>query len=424
MNWPFQSGEANQDQLAAFLQLGDHPLTESRHLEFKSELDIDGIEVARDLSSLANGGGGLILYGVTTEDGKAIGIPGLERPEADYQRLDNLVRERCDLPPSYKPFFAQAEQAGRKVLVIQVAPELAHLSFVREELRSPAKFSCYIRTGPGKGQALSATQIRHELLRRLDYQERREILIRELEKNHYRPTGGGSVRIGVSFSPDLPQGVSQRLESKSMKTIERAVRESRLNASRSRSSLVPMPWTIGRVLEGLSVSSIRKDSERPAAFALTDSGCLTTEHFVDTVRLEKNSLFEYNIFLDDGRTCLNFDPVLEIFQEIDFLVGALRSNELLPSSGTWKLHIVMPQPLYSIRYWAVPGNGRRCALSPMPFKSLFARDDPWRIASIDEPFPASSFREVATYLLTSLAGGFGFPTIPGPAPTLPDPLPE
>lgn len=115
--------EASVEELRAFLHLDERPLQEDTSLEFKSRLDSDAAELARDVCALANGGGGLILYGVEEREGRASGIPGIHDADAAGVRIDQILRERCDLPP--RCHFARTNRRRRRAhRLLQCSPTI------------------------------------------------------------------------------------------------------------------------------------------------------------------------------------------------------------------------------------------------------------------------------------------------------------
>ncbi|MDE1812601.1 MAG: ATP-binding protein, partial [Thaumarchaeota archaeon] len=51
--------------------------TETMNLEFKKELSNDNKEIAKDISAFANSKGGVIIYGITEDHGRAIQSKGI-----------------------------------------------------------------------------------------------------------------------------------------------------------------------------------------------------------------------------------------------------------------------------------------------------------------------------------------------------------
>jgi len=79
----------NYDQIKS---LWENNAKETINLEFKSELDSNNNEIAKDVSSMANAEGGLIAYGVgeNSENGTAIHSEGIDIAKKD-ERIQQIV---------------------------------------------------------------------------------------------------------------------------------------------------------------------------------------------------------------------------------------------------------------------------------------------------------------------------------------------
>lgn len=89
----------NRDDLQALI---DAEVPEGRDLEYKQELpgnsDGNKKEYLSDVSSFANAGGGILLYGVEEQDGIAVGLPGIPTNEIDAAilRLESMAQDGID----------------------------------------------------------------------------------------------------------------------------------------------------------------------------------------------------------------------------------------------------------------------------------------------------------------------------------------
>ena len=113
--------------------LVDNEEQESATLEFKQKLDSTGEEksikdvkkeLVKDVSAMANANGGLIIYGIKEEGGKAKEVVGIEeemngRPVKEWveQVLISNVRPRL----AFRPQVVNLENDGKIVLVLQVS---------------------------------------------------------------------------------------------------------------------------------------------------------------------------------------------------------------------------------------------------------------------------------------------------------------
>ena len=83
-------------------QLCRSETAEGRMLEFKRELPGDGreekAEFLADATSLANGQGGDLIFGIEDKDGVAVSMPGVQPTNLDQTilRLENLLRTSAD----------------------------------------------------------------------------------------------------------------------------------------------------------------------------------------------------------------------------------------------------------------------------------------------------------------------------------------
>ena len=79
-------------------RLIEHEVCESRSLEYKSELPKSGDEKRKflyEISAMANGGGGDIIYGVQEDEGRPVEANGVKSEDVDQTvlRLENLIRD-------------------------------------------------------------------------------------------------------------------------------------------------------------------------------------------------------------------------------------------------------------------------------------------------------------------------------------------
>ena len=93
---PAQLDSINEGHLNDLVAGG---VQESRSIEFKAELvwgtDSDKKEFLADVSALANGGGGDLIFGIEEDQGAASAVVGLDSfdPDTDRLRIENILRD-------------------------------------------------------------------------------------------------------------------------------------------------------------------------------------------------------------------------------------------------------------------------------------------------------------------------------------------
>lgn len=134
---------------------------EGRNLDFKRELpgssDKDKMELCADVSSFANTGGGLLLFGVDEINGAASKVPGLPTEDVDKAilRLEQILATGIDPKVQGITSHRIPTTDGKSVIAIHVprswrAPHL---------VKNSGSFRLYVRTSRGK-QPLDAQEIR------------------------------------------------------------------------------------------------------------------------------------------------------------------------------------------------------------------------------------------------------------------------
>lgn len=161
--------------------------SESLHLEYKQELDIDDTNDQRqrnrrqgflkDVTAFANSGGGLLIYGVEEErdaNGKPTGIPsqicGIDCANVGQlkQKIEGIISGGVDEPP-YGPLEMEGVllKTGKYVLLIRVPMSLRAPHMVK--LGGEQRFYRRINTGV---EPMTASQIRDVALQSASIEER------------------------------------------------------------------------------------------------------------------------------------------------------------------------------------------------------------------------------------------------------------
>lgn len=140
-------------------------VAEGREIEFKRELpgrsDAEGREFLSDVCSFANSGGGDVLYGVEEAGGVAVGVPGVDLPDADAEklRLDSIARGGLDPRVVGLDVRAVPIAGGRSVVVLRVPRNFARPHAVDYR----GRFRFYSRGVAGKFE-MDVAQIRAAFL--------------------------------------------------------------------------------------------------------------------------------------------------------------------------------------------------------------------------------------------------------------------
>jgi hypothetical protein len=127
-------------------------VAESRYIEFKSEpvgaADRERREFLADITAFANASGGDLVFGVSTIDGLASDVPGIELPDVDKEklRLGDLIRSGSEPRLSHFDFAWLPIDGTCGVLIIRVPRSWAAPH--RVTLQGHDKF--YVRNSAGK----------------------------------------------------------------------------------------------------------------------------------------------------------------------------------------------------------------------------------------------------------------------------------
>jgi Putative DNA-binding domain len=149
-------------------------VAESRYLDFKSApvgaADRDRREFLADVTAFANGSGGDIVFGVTTTDGAAADVPGIELADADKEklRLGDLIRSGAEPRLNYFDMVWLPIEGARGVLIIRVPR--SWIAPHRVTLQGHDKF--YARNSAGKhpmnvGELRSAFTLSETIVERI-----------------------------------------------------------------------------------------------------------------------------------------------------------------------------------------------------------------------------------------------------------------
>lgn len=156
---------------------------ESRVLKFKREVpDEKGTgELLKDITALANGDGGDLLFGVAADkEGAATALTGLPSATSDTQilRIENLLRDCVDpRPTSYRLRWIETAP-GQGVLLIRVGASLAAPHGVRPKQSK----GFFVRNSAGKHEMDA-----HELRQAFTATEHLTGRLREFHQDAKRP---------------------------------------------------------------------------------------------------------------------------------------------------------------------------------------------------------------------------------------------
>lgn len=114
-------------------ELIDNHQEENIILEFKRELTANSKEIAKDISSMANSEGGIIIYGINEDQtGKANSIEWIDIPNFK-ERLENIIATTITPQVSFKIFSIQNEGDNTKFVHLILVPKSNNLHMVVKE---------------------------------------------------------------------------------------------------------------------------------------------------------------------------------------------------------------------------------------------------------------------------------------------------
>jgi hypothetical protein len=135
-------------------RLVDNGITEAHDLEFKSAFYGSGheqsYEMAKDISALANGGGGVIVIGVKSSkpDGRALALVDLEVTESQVERLYAVCADRVAPLLSFEVITVSADGRTGQLLIVVPPSEMAPHAVTRDrtgQTREPLTY--WVRNG-------------------------------------------------------------------------------------------------------------------------------------------------------------------------------------------------------------------------------------------------------------------------------------
>ena len=159
---PARLDEIDESHLNALVSNG---VRESRSLEFKAKLvwgtESDRKEFLADVSALANGGNGDLIFGIEEEDGAASAVVGLDSFDSDKDtlKMENIIRE--GIKPRIIGIRVQPVTLsnGRHVVIVRVPNNLNRPHMVA--FKNWSRF--YSRNSAGKYQ-LDVDELRSAFL--------------------------------------------------------------------------------------------------------------------------------------------------------------------------------------------------------------------------------------------------------------------
>lgn len=119
--------------MGKYLKRAAKAIRESKHIEFKKEFDVDSrkdwCEILKDIVSLANTGGGVVLFGVDNK-GKPIGNDLSQLMKLDPARIADQLHRYTD--SDFVGFeFIELSKATRKIVALEIAPAFPPVIFTK-----------------------------------------------------------------------------------------------------------------------------------------------------------------------------------------------------------------------------------------------------------------------------------------------------
>lgn len=178
---PFVGKPLRAVSLSDVKRLVDNAVTESLHLEYKSQIsfgDADKKEFLRDVTAFANADGGTIIFGVDEDRSTGLpkGVNGFALTNADELRLrvEQILKDGIDERlPAYELEVLQVD-ATNSVLLLRVPSSIRapHMVVYGGDRRF------FVRTNSGK-QEMSTSQVRDAVLRADSITERGEGFVQQ-----------------------------------------------------------------------------------------------------------------------------------------------------------------------------------------------------------------------------------------------------
>ena len=131
--FPWMGIPADADTLAGIKRLVNERVTETRHLDFKRQLN-NADDLADDLVALANAGGGVLIVGVGTDNTDHAASLHEQPLMVIEQQVVQAAREGIDEPMRIEPVAVPGDtDPGRGFLVVTVPPSdrTPHISVKR-----------------------------------------------------------------------------------------------------------------------------------------------------------------------------------------------------------------------------------------------------------------------------------------------------
>jgi predicted HTH transcriptional regulator len=113
-------------------------LEETETFDAKKELPPKNVETAKDISAMANSGGGVIIYGIDEDESGRPTIPNPILLKGEREKIDQIIRTSVSEVPYYNilPVLSQADSTkGYLVVVIPPSERAPHMVIVKGEKR-------------------------------------------------------------------------------------------------------------------------------------------------------------------------------------------------------------------------------------------------------------------------------------------------
>jgi hypothetical protein len=204
-------------------------LREDEDLEVKSQLyvgsDTERRELATDVAAFANGIGGLLLIGATTDDDRVTALTAVDCPDDVELRIRQILAELV-VPFVEVEIQLLSESERVRFVLISVAPSQSAPHAVR--VGSTLRY--FIRSGPRR-RSLSEPEIAALYRRRFDTAASRADLLAELHKSRAVKLDADVAWLVVSAMPERPGRL--RLTHKSLDEVKSWLRDVERNTPRN-----------------------------------------------------------------------------------------------------------------------------------------------------------------------------------------------